>query len=226
MSPKRIIKQALSKKLDIVGICDHNSAENVAAAKNCGSKKSITVLPGIEITTAEEVHLLALFDEVDDTLSFQEMIYDCLCAGENRAEVFGEQLIVNESDEIVGRSKRLLMAATKLTLKECVTAISERNGLTVASHIDRESYSIIGQLGFIPNGLRLDALEISPATTPVDALRKFPEAKMFPLISSSDAHFLSDIGKRTTRFLLAEPTVREIKQALTNKNGRRIEIKH
>ncbi|MBA7603023.1 hypothetical protein ES703_10125 [subsurface metagenome] len=102
-----------------------------------------------------------------------------------------------------------------------VNKIHEFDGVAIASHIDRETYSIIGQLGFIPKDLELDALEISSKTNQNDALNKFPEIKKFPLIFSSDAHFLKDIGRATTSFLLEEPTVDEIRKALENRDGRK-----
>jgi PHP family Zn ribbon phosphoesterase len=224
MSPKRIVEQAMAKNLDIIGICDHNSAENIQAAKNAVSNKNITVLAGMEVTSTEEVHLLAFFDEVKRVLNLQEIVYANLTPGENKEDLFGEQIIVNEFDEVKGYNKRLLIGATKLTLKELVNEIHELEGLAIASHIDREAYSIIGQLGFIPKDLELDALEISSKTNQNDALNKFPEIKKFPLIFSSDAHFLHDIGKVTTSFLLQGPTVDEIKKALKNENGRKIII--
>ena len=220
MSPKRIVEQAIAKNLDIIGICDHNSAENIQAAKNAVSNKNITVLAGMEVTSIEEVHLLALFDEVKRVLNLQEIVYANLTPGENKEDLFGEQIIANEFDEVKGYNKRLLIGATKLTLKELVNKIHELEGLAIASHIDREAYSIIGQLGFIPKDLELDALEISSKTNKNDALNKFPEIKKFPLIFSSDAHFLHDIGKVTTSFLLEEPAVDEIRKALRNREGR------
>ncbi|MCK4673831.1 PHP domain-containing protein [candidate division WOR-3 bacterium] len=224
MSPKRIVEQAMAKKLDIIAICDHNSAENVHAAKNAASKSDVRVLAGMEVTSAEEVHLLALFDKTKRLLNLQETVYANLTPGENKEELFGEQIIADEFDEVKGYNKRLLIGATNLTLKELVNKIHELGGLAIASHIDRETYSIIGQLGFIPEDLELDALEISPNSNRNDALSKFPEIKKFPLIFSSDAHFLKDIGRVTTSFLLEEPTVDEIRKALENRDGRKVII--
>jgi predicted metal-dependent phosphoesterase TrpH len=224
MSPKRIVEQAMAKKLDIIAICDHNSAENVHAAKNAASKSDVRVLAGMEVTSAEEVHLLALFDKTKRLLNLQETVYANLTLGENKEELFGEQIIADEFDEVKGYNKRLLIGATNLTLKELVNKIHELGGLAIASHIDRETYSIIGQLGFIPEDLELDALEISPNSNRNDALSKFPEIKKFPLIFSSDAHFLKDIGRVTTSFLLEEPTVDEIRKALENRDGRKVII--
>jgi len=221
MSPKRVVERAVKKKLDMIAICDHNSAENVRAARAAASKKKITVLAGMEITTVEEVHIIALFDDLDPLLNLQETVYEHLAPGENIEDVFGEQIIANEFDEVEGYNNRLLMGATSLTLKELVTGIHTRGGLVIAAHIDREACnSIIGQLGFIPEDLELDALEISAHTNRSQALARYPGIGKFPLISSSDAHFLQDIGKATTSFLLEAPRVDEIRKAFEKKGGR------
>ena len=222
MSPRRIVNRAMKKKLDIIGICDHNSAENVQATVNAACKNDLTVLPGMEITSIEEVHVLALFDETEQVLNLQETIYANLIPGENKKELFGEQIVANEFDEVEGYNNKLLIGATTLNLAEIVKTIHTYGGLAIASHIDRESYSIIGQLGFIPEDLNIDALEISPRTTSAQINARIPNILKYPLITSSDAHFLEDIGKATTSFLLAQPSFDEIKMAFSHRDGRKI----
>lgn len=229
MSPKRIIEKAKNKNLNIIGICDHNSAENVQytinaadLSKDCG-QKYLKVIPGMEICTKEEVHILGLFDELKDIIRLQEFVYKNLPKENNNPEIFGEQIIANELDEVEGYNDKLLIGASDLTTKEIVEEIHKLNGIAIASHIDRESFSLIGQLGFIPEDLRIDAVEISPHITLNDALKKFPEIERFPIVRSSDAHFLENIGKVGTNFLLEEPTIEEIKMALKNERGRKYE---
>ncbi len=224
MSPKRIVEKARSNMLDIIGICDHNSAENVCYAINAAKNiyPSLKVLPGMEICTKEEVHIIGLFDELKAVLKLQELVYQSLPEEKNNPELFGEQIIANEFDEVEGYNDRLLIDACSLGVHEIVGQIHKLNGTAIASHIDRESFSLIGQLGFIPEDLVIDAVEISPNITPDDAHKKFPEIERFPIIHSSDAHFLEDIGKATTRFLIEEPTIKEMKKALQNEDGRKI----
>ena len=224
-SPKRVVEKALELNIDIIGICDHNSAENVQAAKNAGAKKKITVLAGMEITSVEEVHIIALFDKTHEILKLQDIIYEKLPPEENKEEFFGQQIIVNEFDEVEGYNKKLLIGATTLTLKEIVGKIQKFGGLAIAAHIDRESYSVIGQLGFIPEDLEFDALELSPSISQSEAINRFPGIEKFPMISSSDAHFLQDIGKATTSFLINEPKINEILMAFKKKAGRSFRIK-
>jgi 3',5'-nucleoside bisphosphate phosphatase len=222
MSPLRVVERAVDAHLDMIAICDHNSAENVRAAQAVAREKKITVLAGMEITSVEEVHLLALFDETGPVLKLQETVYQTLSPGENREEIFGQQIVANEWDEVEGFNPRLLIGATSLTLNELVETIHCLGGLAIASHIDREVFGIIGQLGFIPPDLDLDALEISARMKPETALQQFPGIEKFPLITSSDAHVLEEIGARASAFLLASPGVTELRRAFAGLEGRKV----
>ena len=219
MSPKKILASAKEKGIDILGICDHNSSENSLAIMNASKKMNIHIIPGMEVTSLEEVHVLALFDDIANALKLQEHVYRNL-PGENDEEVFGMQVIVNEKEEVLGFNDKLLIGATTIPLDEVLQLIHAFNGVSIASHIDRESFSIIGQLGFIPENLELDALEISPRMTFAEAKNRFKNN--YPITCSSDAHYPDDIGKGFTSFLLKEGTVAEIKKALKNKDGRKL----
>jgi predicted metal-dependent phosphoesterase TrpH len=181
MSPLAIIQQAKIKELDIIGICDHNSAENIPALKQAAEDYEICLLPGMEVTSIEEVHILALFDAIESALQLQEIIYANL-PGENDEDTFGMQVIVNVHGEILGFNKKLLIGASNLTVDETVRTIHSLNGLAIAAHIDRDSFSLISQLGFVPEKLELDALEISPLTSHNRALKKYNPK--LPLTSS------------------------------------------
>ena len=223
MSPRKIVKKSIEKNLDIIAVCDHNSAENVRAAKISGEEQGLNVIPGMEICSREEVHMLALFDDVEQALSMQEYVYAHL-KGENRSEVFGYQVIANESDEVLGEVSRLLIGATELSLHDIVVNIHKLGGVCIASHVDRPAFGIINQLGFVPPDLLIDGVEVSFRVSLAEARQKFPGMMNLPCISSSDAHFPDDIGRAKTVFVLAEPTLEEIRLALKNKNGRRIHI--
>ena len=209
-----IVKQAKKVGLDMIGICDHNSAENVTAVVKAGVREGLPVIPGIEITSCEEVHILGLFNTEQDLMHLQDMVYDNL-SGENREQFFGPQTVVDEWDHVLGTNHRLLIGATTLTVEQIAKAIHRRSGLAIASHVDRERFSLIGQLGFIPKGLELDALEVS---TPSSIKQGYD----YPIVTFSDAHFLEDIGKSYTCFMIEDVSVDEIKKALHNEMGRRI----
>jgi len=219
MSPKRVVERAQAKGLDIIAITDHNSAENVQAAMTVGEKAGIFVLAGMEITSEEEVHLLALFDNMESVLSIQEEVYRNL-PGENQSEIFGEQIVANEDDEVESFNLRLLIGATTIPLVGWVNRIHEAKGLAVASHVDREAFGLFGQLGFVPPGLKLDAMEW--VSESIDKIMKVDSnASKYPAIRSSDAHRLTDIGRRRTMLLIGEPSIVEIDLAFRGLKGRK-----
>ena len=222
MSPLKIIKEASRKKVSIIAITDHNSAENVKPVIKAAKNFNIYVIPGMEITSVEEVHIIALFESVADSASMQKIIFDHLQPGENDEDLFGLQVVANEYDEVEGFNKRLLIGSTSLTVNEVVDAIHRFNGLAIAAHIDRENYSIIAQLGFIPDDLDFDAVEISRRLTLPEAKHKYKEYNRFPFITSSDAHELDVLGVFTTRLLIEKPNINELKMAFKGKNGRKI----
>jgi predicted metal-dependent phosphoesterase TrpH len=221
MSPKKIIAKSLERQLDLIAICDHNTAENAAAAVREGTRQGLAVLPGMEICSREEVHLVTLFKKIEDALKMQEFIYAHL-PGKNQPEVFGHQVVADEHDQVLGENPRLLIGATQLSLLEIVEKAHHLGGICISSHVDRPSYSLIGQLGFIPEDLHLDAVEVSYRVPLDKALTEVPGIKNYPCVTSSDAHFLSDIGQTWTEFILAAPTLQEIRMALAGTEGRRV----
>lgn len=223
MTPSAIIKTASKNGVDIIAITDHNSAENVIAAKKAAEKTDITVLAGMEVTSAEEAHILAIFDDVENVMKFQDVVYENLLPGENDAKRFGEQIVVNEENEVLSFNKRLLIAATTLNVHSVVNIIHSLGGLSIASHVDKDVFGIISQLGFIPEDLKFDALEMSPRIDKETAEHLFKDYSFFAWISSSDAHYLENIGKRITSFFIKEPTIAEVASALKKIGGRKVE---
>ena len=219
MSPRGILTSAKKKGLDILGICDHNSTENSPGVMKAAEPMDIGILPGMEVTSQEEVHVLAIFDTIKNALEMQKYVYQNL-PGENDPDAFGMQVIVNEKEEVLGFNDKLLIGATTIPLDEVIRSIHSLGGIAIASHIDREAFSIIGQLGFVPEDLELDALEISPRVSYEEAKAAYPYD--YPITCSSDAHYPDDIGKTFTSFLIEETSVAEIKKALKNEDGRRI----
>jgi len=214
MTPAAVAREACRKGLHLIAICDHNSVENVAAVRCAAKDTGLAVVGGMEICTREEVHVLGIFEDDRGLGSAQEVVYKNL-HGKNEPETFGEQVVMNERDEVVRHNDRLLIGATDLSLKETVQIIHDLGGIAIASHIDRPSYSVISQLGFIPADLGLDGVEVCSEGMP-----DIPEN--LAVVKSSDAHRPEDIGSRYTRFLLERPTVAEIGMALHRTQGRRV----
>jgi 3',5'-nucleoside bisphosphate phosphatase len=215
MSPMKIVEEAVRKNIDIIAITDHNSAENMKGVKDAAENRPLRIFYGMEITTREEVHVLGYFPSLQDLNKFQKIIYSYLENTDN-PQICDEQVWANGKDEVLGFCGKNLFSAVSLSIEKIVAEIHGCRGLAIAAHIDREGFGIIGQLGFIPDGLELDGVELYDMTSP---LRK---AK-FPAITSSDAHQLDQIGKRTTTLCMMEPTFGEFRKALNNLDGRRVE---
>lgn len=221
MHPRALVQKALEKKLDMIAISDHNASANVPFVMAAAAGKNLQVIPAMEITTTEEVHLLALFRSLPDLIRMQAVI-DQHLFGENDENRFGIQAIVNELGEVEGVNNQLLIGATDLAIDDLVNTIHRLGGLAIPAHIDRESFSVLSQLGFIDKNSLFDALEISSLTGLEQGRIKYPDLSRYPFLTSSDAHYIRDIGTSTTRVLMGAPTFDELKMALSAQNGRRI----
>lgn len=217
--PRALIEKSISEKLDVIALCDHNASENVAAALRLAAGRPITILPGMEVSSLEEVHVLALFNDLRDLLKLQSLVYDHL-PGKNREDIFGPQVIVNDRDEVEGMNERLLIGATDVPLIDIVSEIHMLGGIAIASHIDRPSYSILSQLGFIDPETAFDALEISAAIGLKQARRQYPELSAHAFIRSSDAHSLKEIGRAYSTLMLQAGNIRELRLAFERRQGR------
>jgi len=201
ISPKRIVEKAYQAGLTLIFITDHNSTENAEAAMKTASKyDNIRVYPGMEVASREEVHTLALFENIGSASAMQNEIYGFLPDAISEKE-YNEQVVANEFDEVEGFCKKSLFSAANLSIDEIVNLIHKYKGLAVAAHIDRESFSVLGQLGFIPENLNYDALEVSPNTTIEQAKIRYKEySDSYNFVKGSDSHWLESIGSVFTEF--------------------------
>ncbi len=222
MYPAALVEKSLERGIDVIGICDHNASENAQYVIEASRGKRVYVFPGMEITSREDVHVIAFFENIDTLLQIQNIVYNSL-SGTNREEIFGCQAIVNELNEVEGFNDKLLIGATGLALHEIVEVVHRLDGIAIAAHIDRESFSVLGQLGFIPPGVRFDAFEISPAIGLRAARENYPNLRDHTFIQSSDAHFINDIGTVFTKIVMEKPSLSELKMAFQKREGRYVE---
>jgi PHP family Zn ribbon phosphoesterase len=213
MSPINIIAKAKEVGLHVISITDHNMVENCLYANEIGKKLGITVLFGMELQTLEEIHLLAFFDTYNLALAFQEKIYCLLPDIQNDADYFGDQVVVNEENEIIRFEHRLLLNSAQISITDATAWIKNHGGVAIPSHIDSPTFSIISQLGYIPDDLPFDALEVRNKEKATELLPLIMQ-KDIPFVSFSDAHYLVDIGKRRIELDLEEPNCIEISGAL------------
>ena len=188
MTPNNIVGMAFIKQLDAIAVCDHNCARNLPAIKEVADMMNVLLLPGMELTTREEAHMLCYFKTVEACVAFGEMIYAHLPPISNNEKFFGRQQVMNAQDEEIAVEERLLISALDLGFEECERLIHAAGGLCVPAHINRGSNGVLNALGFLPPGAKYDALEISRAVAmpPIDL-------SGYRLLESSDAHYLENM---------------------------------
>jgi len=213
MSPKNIVEKAHEIGLHIIAITDHNMTENSFYACELGKKRGITVLSGMELQTLEEIHLLAIFDNYEVAFDFQKKIYDLLPDVHNDVDFYGDQIVVDTENEIVRSEERLLLNSAQISVDNAVNLIKSMGGIAIPSHIDSATFSIISQLGFVPDNIPFDALEVRHLEKASDLLPLIM-LKNVPFVSFSDAHYVADIGRRKIILDMDEPNCLEIARAL------------
>lgn len=219
MTPVQIVTRAMEAGVDWIGIADHNAADNLAPVAEVAAAAGLPMSAGMEVTTAEEIHLLAFFDTVAAAAELGRIV-DAQLQGENDEQAFGRQLVVDAVGEIVAINPKLLIGATGLTARELVAHIHRLGGLAIASHVDRPSFSIVSQLGFIPPDLALDAVELSARAGGEEAEQAWAKRLGRPVLRFSDAHAPEDVGSSCSVLRVAAPTIAELDLAIRGLQGR------
>lgn len=207
MTPNNIVNMALLKNLDIIALTDHNTASNTAAFCRCAEGRDILAVPGMEIESSEEVHLICLFPDVHTALLLQDKVYGALPQIHNREDIFGAQYIMDEEDNITENLERMLITATNLTMQEIFDLVTGVGGAVIPAHVDRSSYSVISNLGFIPEDLMTGYVEISQECDARELVKNNKQLEKYKLIRSSDAHSLGQILERKSFLELEELSV-------------------
>lgn len=207
MTPNNISNMAYIKGLDIIAVTDHNCIKNFPAVASCASALGILAIPGMELETREEVHVICLFPAWEEALAMQEIVFKALPDIPNREDIFGEQLIMDEEDEITGRVGRMLITAADIGVEEAVAQVTSMGGVVIPAHVDRESYSILSNLGSVPDDLPIHVLEISKRCDPPSLRKKYEDLGRYRFILSSDAHHLGDILERESFLEMEEKSI-------------------
>lgn len=205
MTPNNIVGMAQIKELDVIAVCDHNTALNLPAVSAVAREAGVLLLPGIEAETREEVHMLCYLPTVDAALELGDYLYSNLPAIPNKPKFFGNQNILDEDDEQTGTLEKLLIQSTTLSIEEIADKCRALGGVPVPAHINRPANSIIANLGFIPPKLAFKAVEVYKGL-PVQGV----DLAGYHVLSSSDAHDLGAILERESFISAAEQGVEGI----------------
>lgn len=181
--------------VEVVGVVDHSTGRNGWAFFEAAAAFEVRVLAGMEVESSEGVHLLGIFSDRDAVDDFEAVIAAHLPPGQNRPDILGPQLLLDEWGEVVGEEGRLLITAVDLGLERLCGMIAERGGMSIAAHVDRSANGLMPTLGFVPPRLQVDLLEVSWRMTREQARERWPELAHWPLICGSDAHDLEAIGR-------------------------------
>jgi PHP family Zn ribbon phosphoesterase len=222
MTPRAIVDAAVRVGLHMIAICDHNSTRNVAAVQEAAGN-ALCFIPGIEITSAEEAHVLGLFPDAASAGCVGEAVREGFPETTPTLKRFGRQLWMDASGRVIGEEAKMLGLSSRYPLSGAVALIHRHGGLAVASHVDRSSNSVVSQLGFFPEDVAFDAIEISAEGWRQGRAGEFASLGL-PIITSSDSHFLSDFGSACTIFEMRQATFVELARALRNEGGRRCHL--
>jgi len=205
MTPNDIVGMAQINNLDLIAITDHNSIENAHAVIKAAQGKNITVIPGIEVSTSEEVHVLCLFSTIEKARSFDEQLRPLRSKIENRKDIFGNQLMYDENDELTGEVSDLLIAPSEISFDALHSLTNRHGGAFIPAHIDRDSFSVLSNLGFLPPHINIKTLEVSQNGVKKGFVEQNREKYTNnQIIFSSDAHRLWEINERMNYITLPE----------------------
>ena len=224
MTPVAIIAKAKEMGLDLIGITDHNSTLQSREIRRVGQIAGVEVLCGAEITTREEVHVLAFVDGDEALDRLQEWLSLNLIVVPNNPDIFGYQLVVDQNEDVVYQEDNLLIGAIDKSIEEVEEFVHSLGGIFIPAHIDKQQNSVISQLGFLPAHLNVDALELSYRINIEDFKKQNSYISKKSFIQSSDAHYVDDIGKVFTELNTDGTTFDQIKSSICELYKRQLNI--
>ncbi len=222
MLPPAVLHKAKELGIDAIAVTDHNSGANAAAFFEKGTELGVKVFPGMELQTAEDIHLVCLFEELPALMQLQELVYARLPQLKNDKTSMGEQWLVDKEGQKTGELEQLLLASTSLTINEAVSQVHRLGGLCLAAHLDRQAFSLCGHLACIPEDLELDGVELTPYLKRDPWLLQAIKERGFSYIIASDAHYLADLRPPSCFAKMPELNLSELTKALRGLDGRKI----
>lgn len=220
MLPSAVIGRVRELGIEVIAVTDHNTVENVAPFLDKGRQMGIKVIPGMELQTSEDIHLVCLFNNLEEAYKCQEVVYQKLPHMKNNRDIFGEQWIVDNNDDKIRELDQLLLVGTRLSIDTAVQTVHELDGICIAAHIDRQAFSLWGHLGNIPEGLPLDGVELTPHLARNSVQLERIKQEGFDYVVSSDAHYLDSFYPPQCFAFMEEVSLKELKLALKHQAGR------
>ena len=215
MTPANIIGMAKLKELRTIAITDHNSCRNCGPTMELGEEADILVIPGMELTTEEEVHVICLFETLPDALAFDAYVYQRLQKITNNQTIFGNQYIVDTKEQIVAEEPYLLINATTISFDEVFSLMKEFHGIMIPAHIDKSSNSLLSNLGFIPMESQFTCVEVKEIENIANIQKRNPYVNQCRVITNSDAHNLWGVNEAINSIYVKESTIKDVLKALT-----------
>lgn len=216
-TPGNIVGMAVVKGLDVIALTDHNTCKNCEAAMAIGEAYGITVIPGMELTTSEEVHVLCLFYNLEDAMRFDAFIEPRILDIPNNPKAFGDQFLCNDDDEVIGSFPKLLISATDISFDKVYDCVSEYNGVMIPAHIDKNSFSLMSNLGFVPPDSKFRCFELADMSN-LHRLQKENEyLKNCNVITDSDAHYFEKINEPINTLYAESNSIKDLLDSLIRK---------
>lgn len=212
MTPNNIVNMSMIKGLDIIAVTDHNACDHVRTVYELGQQLGLLVLPGMEVQTKEEVHILCYFESVEDIESFDMALMPYKTKIPNNIKVFGQQSVLDAEDNFVREVENALILSLDLGLEELQDLVLRHHGIIVPAHINKAANSLLVQLGFIPNELNFGTIEVYQKTMLDEKI-----ADQYQKVFNSDAHYLEHISEAEHHIELPEKTCRALIQYLSGK---------
>lgn len=215
MTPANLVGMAAVKGLDVIALTDHNSCRNCPAALYHGKNYGVTVIPGMELTTAEEVHVICLFPDLESALAFDSYVYGHLLPVPNREDIFGKQQIMDENDRVTGTVENLLINATSISFDNVFPLAESFGGIAYPAHVDKTSTSLLSNLGFVPPDSVFTCAEFHNFGRLHRIRKEHPYFESCNVICCSDAHYLEDIHEPEYQILAESTKICDILKSLS-----------
>ena len=216
MTPYNLVNMAKILGMDIIALTDHNSCQNCKSAIEVGKSIGLTVIPGMELCTSEEAHVVCLFPDIESADSFSDYVLLTMPNVKNRPSIFGDQFIMDSADGILGTQEKLLTLASSISISYVYDTVSEYGGVCYPAHIDRSSFSVISNLGMITPDMNFSAVEMTDSADREKLKAEHPIICNAKIMSGSDAHYLENMKEAQHQLELPECSAKAVIDYLKN----------